>query len=324
MQTQNSAGRPAASPVTIDQSIDDLPIFKRKRVLIPILLALVAVAVGGWYWYVNNYSFVGTDDAYVDANRLSVSSKLMGRIERLTFDDGDTVTRGDTLVKLEDTDLLAQLEKAQAALRYNTRNAEIQSVNHEKARDDFSRTEKQFKGEIATQEQFTHSQNALKLSAAQADMVQAQIATAQADLNIVKTQLNNTVILAPFSGVIAKRWVMQGDVVQPGQAILSMYDIKNIWVTANYEETKLRAIKPGLAVDVLIDAFPGIALRGKVLWIGKTTASQFALIPASNASGNFTKITQRVPVRITLDTIPESFNGQLLPGLSATVHIKTR
>jgi membrane fusion protein, multidrug efflux system len=315
---------PAAAGANGDQAIEDVAMFKRKRVLIPLLLAVIVVAIGGWYWYTNNYSFVGTDDAYIDANRLSVSPKLMGRIVRLAFDEGDTVAKGDTLVKLEDTDLLAQLEKASAAVRYNTRNAEIQTVNLEKTRDDFARTEKQYKGEIATQEQFTHAQNALKLSEAQADMVQAQIATAQADLNIVKTQLNNTVITAPFSGVIAKRWVLQGEVVQPGQTIYSMYDIKNIWVIANYEETKLRAIKPGLPVDVQIDALPSSKLLGKVLWIGRSTTSQFALIPASNASGNFTKITQRVPVKIALETIPSALRGKLLPGLSATVHIKTR
>ncbi|MDD5675958.1 MAG: HlyD family secretion protein [Chitinivibrionales bacterium] len=311
----------AAATVDGDEPIEEAALFKRKRVILPLLGALIVVVVGAWFWYVKTFSFIGTDDAFVDADRGTISAKLMGRIVRLSVDEGDTVTAGDTLVKLEDTDLLAQKAKAEAAVRFNSRNAEIQTVNLEKARDDYSRADKQFKAQIATQEQFNHAQSALKLAEAQADMAQAQIATAKADLNIVTTQLANTAICAPFSGVIAKRWAMQGDVVQPSQAIFAMYDIKHLWVTANYEETKLRVIKPNMRVDVFIDAYPQMALHGTVLWIGQTTASQFSLIPASNAAGNFTKITQRVPVKIKLDPIAAGSGIILRPGLSATVHI---
>jgi membrane fusion protein, multidrug efflux system len=307
-----------------DQPIDDVPMFKRKRVIVPLLIAVLVVVAGGWYWYAHTYSFIGTDDAFIDANRCTISSKLMGRISRLGADEGDTVRQGDTLVALDNSDLMSQLAKAEASVRYYTRSAEISAVNLEKAKDDFSRTEKQFKGGIATQEQFNHAQNALKLAEAQADMAQSQITTAQADHNIIETQLGNCFVTAPFTGVVAKRWVMQGEVVQPGQAVFSAYDVKNVWVNANYEETKLRKIRPGMRVDVALDAFPGHVLPGRVLWIGKTTASQFSLIPASNASGNFTKITQRVPVKIAVAAPPSGAGVSLLPGLSATVHIFTR
>ena len=227
MAEQAPMNRPPMPPSAqggADQAIEETPMFQRKRVLVPLLLAVAVVIAGGWYWYVHNYSFVGTDDAYIDANRLSVSTKIMGRIVKLGADEGDTVKQGDTLIKLDDSDLLPQLAKAEASVRYYTRSSEVSSVNLEKARDDFARSDKQFKGQIVTQEQYNHSQNALKLAEAQADLTQSQIATSQADVNIIKTQLGNTVIIAPFTGVIAKRWVMQGDVVQPGQTVFSMYD----------------------------------------------------------------------------------------------------
>jgi len=220
---------------------------------------------------------------------------------------------------LDDADLRAQLAKAEAAVRLITRSVEISSVNKAKALDDFERVEKQFKGQIVSQEQFNHAENAKKLAEAQIDRDQAQIATAQADLAIVKTQLANTVITAPISGVIARRWVLSGDVVSPGQAIFSMFDNKHVWVTANFEETKLRAIRPAMRVDVSVDAFPGKAMDGSVETIGWSTASQFSLIPPSNASGNFTKVTQRVPVKIAVVKIPVGVT--LLPGLSAYVRV---
>lgn len=305
-----------------DQPIDDVPMYRRKRVLLPMSILLLAVIGGGWYWYVQHFLSVATDDAYIDANRVTISAKLLGRIVALKADEGDTVRQGDTLVRLDDVDLRAQLARAEASIRYLTRSAEIASVNLAKAQDDFDRIDKQFKGQIVSQEQYNHAESARRLATAQSDMAASQIVTAQADLTIVKTQLANAVIIAPFGGVIAKRWALAGDVVSPGQAIFSMYDHLHVWVTANYEETKLRAIRPGLPVQITVDAFPGIVIRGKVLNIGQSTVSQFSLIPAGNASGNFTKVTQRVPVKIAIDAPVRGIS--LLPGLSVYTRIFPR
>jgi membrane fusion protein, multidrug efflux system len=310
------------SSAAIDQAIDDVPLFKRKRVVVPFFLAAAIVGVAAWFWYGQRFSSIVTDDAFVEADRLAVSAKISGRISALPFSEGDTVRQGDTIVRLDDADIRAQLAKADASVRYLTRSAEISSVNLEKARDDFSRIEKQFNTRIVTQEQYTHAQNALKLAQAQGDMAQSQIATAEADRNIIKIQLGNSVIRAPFMGVIAKRWALTGDVVSPGQAIFSLYDAGHCWVTANYEETKLRALRPGMIADIFLDAYPGMVIKGKIQRIGRATASQFSLLPAANASGNFTKITQRVPITITLDSVARGL--VMLPGFSATVHIRAR
>jgi membrane fusion protein (multidrug efflux system) len=255
----------------------------------------------------------------VEAYRATVSSRILGRITLLKGDEGDTVRAGDTLVRLDDADLRALLAKAEASLRLITRSVEISSVNKAKALDDYDRMEKQFKSQIVSQEQYSHAESARRLAEAQSDRDLAQVAAAQADLAIVKTQLSNTVIVAPFGGIIAKRWALSGDVVSPGQAVFSMFDNKHVWVTANYEETKLRAIRPGMRAHISIDAFPGQIISGKVESIGRSTASQFSLIPPSNASGNFTKATQRVPVKIAVVSSPAAVS--LLPGLSAYVRI---
>jgi membrane fusion protein, multidrug efflux system len=310
-------------PTSVDQPIDQVPLFKRKRVIIPLFLMIVIVAAGAWYWYVRRYAFIATDDAFIEADRATISSRVLGRIVRLSADENDTVKKGDTIVKLDDADLRAQLLKAEASYRYLTRNVEMSTVNKARALDDYTRIEKQFKSQVVSEEQYSHADNARKMAEVQTDLATTQIATALADLAIVKTQIANTVILAPVGGVIAKRWVLVGDVVSAGQAIFSMFDNSHIWVTANYEEAKLRKIHPGLKATIRLDAFPDVLLQGNVETIAISTASQFSLIPANNASGNFTKVSQRIPIKIIFTTV-SSPGVMLLPGLSASVHIITR
>jgi membrane fusion protein (multidrug efflux system) len=127
--------------------------------------------------------------------------------------------------------------------------------------------------------------------------------------------------------VVAKRWVLPGDIVQPGQPILTVYDLENLWVTANFEETKLSSIRLNDPAVISVDAYPDIKLEGKVILIGAAAASQFSLIPSNNASGNFTKVTQRVPIKISIEK-PLAANKYnritLLPGMSVQVKIRIR
>ena len=310
-------------PTGSEQEVAGSPAFhKRKRVLVPFLLLLLVLGAGGAYWYRQHASVIATNDAYIDADKVSVSSRIPGLITVLQVDEGDTVHGGDTLVRLDDSDLQANLKKAQAAVKFLMRSAESTAIGLEKAENDFIRMEKQYKNGIVTEEQFTHVMSAKKLAAAQKEMAEAQIASAKAELGIITTQIRKTVITAPFTGVVVRRWMLEGDVVQPGQAVLSLFDLDHVWVTANFEETKLREIHPGMPVGITIDAFPGVDLQGTVLTIGRATVSEFSLIPANNASGNFTKVTQRVPVKISLrdGRTPLDF----LPGLSASVSISVR
>jgi len=321
MQENNNQQPPP--PKDNEQAIDDIPLFKRKRVILPLFILLVIVVGAVWYWYVQQYTAISTDDAFIEADRVTVSSKIPGRIRSLPYDEGDTIRRGDTIARLDDSDLRSQFNKAVASIVFFKSSEDVAAVTLAKAQDDYARADKQYISQVIPQEQYSHAGNALKLAKAQTNLASSQINTAQADLGIIKTQLTNTIITAPFSGVIAKRWVLAGDVVSPGQAIYSVFDKHHIWITAEFEETKLHSILIGDKVTIKFDALPDTVFNGTVVSIGQSTASQFSLIPPSNASGNYTKITQRVPIKIALDASATA-NGRLLPGLSAYVRVMIR
>ena len=309
-----------------DENIEDVPLFRKKRVIIPILLVLTALAVGGYYWYLNMQDFVSTDDAYIDANSVAISTKILGRIVYLGTDEGDTVKAGQTLVRLDDRDLRAQEASARAGLELAQESVPLAHVNVDRAQDDFNRAEVQYKGGIITKEQYQHAQQTLEAAKAEYNIVLSKISMARSQIGVIESQLQNTVITAPMNGVVAKRWVLAGDVVQPGQPVFTIYDLKNIWVTANLEETKLGQIHLNDPVQISVDSYPGINFFGKVFEIGTYTASEFSLIPPNNASGNFTKVTQRVPIKISIDD-PTVAGGQkpiLRPGMSVEVSVKVK
>jgi len=128
-----------------------------------------------------------------------------------------------------------------------------------------------------------------------------------------------------MNGVVSKRWALVGDVVQAGQSIFSVYELKNIWVTANLEETSLEALRSSDKVEIIVDSYPDIKFSGTVFQIGANTASQFSLIPPNNASGNFTKVTQRVPVKISIERsagVDPRRQVDLLPGMSVEIKVR--
>lgn len=309
-----------------DEDIEDVPLFRRKRVIIPILVVLTAVAVAGYYWYMNMQDFVSTDDAYIDANSMAISSKMLGRIVYLGTDEGDTVRASQVLVRLDDSDLKAQETSAKAGLELAQQSLPLDQVNINRSQDDFNRAEMQYKGGITTKEQYDHAQKALEAARAQYNIDLTKITTAKAQIGVIESQLANSVISAPMQGVVAKRWVLAGNVVQPGQPIFTIYDLNNIWVTANLEETKLGHIHVNDPVEIDVDTYPGIKFYGKVFEIGTYTSSEFSLIPPNNASGNFTKVTQRVPVKISIEDAPprDGTKPVLRPGMSVEVSVKIK
>ncbi len=318
--------KPAPGNNGADESIDEVPLFKRKRMIIPLLVLIIAASVGGYYWYMNMQNFVSTDDAYVDANSVSVSSKMLGRIMYLGTDEGDTVKAGQVLVKLDNSDLKAQETSAKAGLELAQKSIPLAQVNVSRAQDDFNRGETQYKNGIITKEQYDHLQKALEAAKAEYNIELSKITAAKSQIGVIESQLNNTTITAPMDGVVAKRWVITGDVVQPGQPIFTIYDLKNIWITANLEETKLTHVKLGEPVEIDVDSYPNVKFSGKVFEIGTYTASEFSLIPPNNASGNFTKVTQRVPIKISIDDPETTGNRQpiLRPGMSVEVSVKVK
>lgn len=309
-----------------NQGIESVPLFRKKRVLIPLLIVLILAVIAGWNWYANVRDYVSTDDAYIDADRASISSDMPGRIVHLAVHEGDTVKRGQVLVVLDDSNLQAQEEQAKAGLVNAEQGVALSKINLERAREDFQRAEEQFKGKVISKEQFDHAQKTYDAARADYAISLSKVGTSKAQLGVVQTQRQHTTISAPLEGVAAKKWVLEGDVVQPGQPIYSVYDTKELWVTANVEENKLGRIRKNAFVEIAVDAYHGKSFHGKVLQLGGYTAAEFSLIPPNNASGNFTKVTQRVPMKISIENSSpgEHSATPLLPGMSVEVKIRVR
>ncbi len=299
---------------------------RRWRYIIPVVVALAIGAGYLAYWYTTLRGYVSTDDAFVDSHDIVISSKILGRVDSLMTFEGDTVNAGQLLVVLDDRELQAQLAQAQAEVEVARRSVTVEQAALTLAEEDFARAQTQFDQRVVSREQYQHAQNALQMARARLAMAQAQLTAAQARVAVIRSQIDQTRLFAPSWGVIAQKWVVPGDVVQPGSPILTYYNLRDVWITANLEETKVRKLRLGNAARVDLDAYPQ-TFKGEVSLIGAAAASEFALIPPNNASGNFTKVTQRIPVRIHLRQLengPPPDGPGLLPGMSATVRIAVR
>lgn len=325
---------------------------KRIRAYSALTIVLLALVFFGYKWYKNYTAFEKTDDAYIDADRVSVSSKMMGRIANVYAIEGDSVVEGKLLVELDSSDLMAQKMQAQAAkgqaeaatqqamakLGYDQVNMRVQEITVEKAKEDLDRATAQLNGNVISKEQFDHIKKAYETARAQLDASKSQldvsksmiesskhaISLAQAQVNTLETQMRNTKIYSPATGRIAKRWLLPGDVAQPGQSIYTITKSDSLYVTAFFEETKISNLYVGKKVEFTVDAYPDVNFIGAITYIANNTAAQFSLIPPSNASGNFTKVTQRIPIRISILNSENSSkypHMKLVAGMSANLKI---
>ncbi|MGL4858628.1 MAG: efflux RND transporter periplasmic adaptor subunit [Enterobacteriaceae bacterium] len=153
--------------------------------------------------------------------------------------------------------------------------------------------------------------------------LQAQLQQSEAALALAQKALSDTRILAPVSGIIGNRSLQEGKFVNAGAGVLVIVPTDDIWLVANYKETQLTKVQPGQSVAIKLDMFPDHAITGKVLSLAPATGARFSLLPPDNATGNFVKVVQRVPVKIAVQ-IPQELQGRIVPGLSAEVSINTR
>jgi membrane fusion protein (multidrug efflux system) len=296
--------------------------------------------------------YITSDDAHVDADNVSVGSKILGRIVAIYGQEGDKITHGTLLADLDSTDLIAQRNQTlalrtqaqaslnQAEIKYNSdqKSLRVLEIALDRATEDLNRAKSQSEGGVIAQEQFDHIKKSFETATAQLEAGKSQllvsksmiasaaasVETTNAQIKVLEAQLRNTKLYAPADGVLARRWLLPGDVVQPSQAIFTMTISKNLWVTTYLEETKISDVKVGQKVRFTIDAFPDIDFIGKIFMVGSSTSSVFSLIPANNASGNFTKVTQRIPVKISIESTENNTDLaslNILSGMSAVVKI---
>lgn len=325
---------------------------RKIRAYSALALIVIAVILAGLYYYRQYTKYYSTDDAYIDADKVAVSAKILGRITEIKAVEGDTVKTGQLLVLLDSSDLVSQriqaiaqrdqyiaaLHQSEARSELDIKNALIQDIALSRAKEDLDRATMQFEGKVISKEQYDHLKKAYESTQAQVDAARAQLAvgksqvessrasikTSEAQMGMVETQLRNTRIYAPCSGRIAKRWLLPGDIVQPGQSVFTITRDSVKWVLAFFEETKVGGIRDGQQAEFTVDAFPDVKFYGSVYNISTNTAAQFSLIPPNNASGNFTKVTQRIPLKISInrtDSKDPSVIQRLVSGMSVVVRI---
>ena len=332
----------------------------RRRLLLSIVIAAfatVSIAYGAW-WAVSGRYHESTDDAYVGGNLVQVTPQVAGTVLAIHADDTDFVSTGQTLVELDKADSRVALDQAEAQLAKTVRsvrnllatdsqlqaNVEQRRTELARARDDYARRSKldaEVPGAVAAEE-LQHARDAVAGASAALDAASRQLAAQRTltDHTTIETHPDvrdaaakvreaylayaRTALPAPVSGFVARRAVQVGQRVAPGAPLMTVVPLDQVWVDANFKEGQLPNLRAGQPATLVADAYgSSVTYHGTVVGFGAGTGSAFALLPAQNATGNWIKVVQRVPVRIALD--PAQLREHPLQiGLSMEVSVDTR
>ena len=276
----------------------------RKR-LLGIVGALAILSIG--YFTYQFLSYVKTDNAQIQANTVMLAPKVSGYILKANIREGQKVKANDVLVEIDERDY-------QNSLKQLTGEFEAVKAQLRDAENNYSRISKLYKSEAVSNQQYDQAFANVSVVRAKHEAITAQIN--QSNLN-----LENTKIRAPVDGFIARKSVEIGQLATPGVPLIGFVSSTDRWVNANFKETDLDDIKIGAKVDVEVDAIGGKSFHGEVESLSAATGATFALLPPDNATGNFTKVVQRVPVRIKLTGLAPEDIERLRAGLSAVVKV---
>lgn len=327
---------------------------KRRIVLLAITAAFVAAGIGyGAYYTLVASKRVETDNAYVGGNLVNVSSQVNGSVVEIRADETQLVKAGTEIVKLDPADAAVNLAQAEARLGQAVRQQRERYTNVEQyqamieqrrvalktAQEDLARRLPLAADNVVSGEDVAHARRAVDDAKAALEVAQRQLAGARVSVAGVVPAEHPTVlaakaeylgawlasrrnaIVAPVSGYVAKRSVQVGSRIAPGAPLLSIVPLDQLWIDANFKESELRDIRVGQPATIEADIYGSkVSYHGKVVGLGAGTGSAFSLLPAQNASGNWIKVVQRVPVRISLDP-KELAAHPLRVGLSATVDV---
>jgi membrane fusion protein, multidrug efflux system len=348
--TAGNGGQPAATAAVRKTRL--------QRLRWPLMsVAVIVVIGGGGYLYLIGGRYQSTDDAYAQAATVSISSNVAGRVSEIEVRDNELVHRGATLFRLDDAPYRIAVSDAAAHLAdtrlqieslkstYRQRQVELQAARDTQAyaQQQYDRQTRLLKTGIASQAQFDQASHALDAARQQVANVQQQIgvalanlggnpniapehhplvAQAQAALDRSQLNLSYTVISAPMDGVVAKVEQLQvGDTIAASAPVFALVSTGDVWIEANFKEVQLARMRPGQVATVKIDRYPGRTFLAKVTSVSPSTGSQFSLLPPENATGNWVKVVQRVPVRLQLTHFDAEF--LLQAGLSADVTVDT-
>lgn len=329
----------------------------RQRLRLPLMLAgpIVVVIAASW-WYLTSGRYVSTDDAYVQAARTMISSDISGRVVDVAVHDNERVAPGQLLFRIDDRSYKIAVEDAEAALAaaklqvealkatYQQKLADAKAAEETLAyqQREYDRQRQLAASGVAARSTFDQVQNAMqvarqKLASAQSDVANmlAQLAgdpnlpierhpsvqRAQAALDKAELDLSHTMVKAAEPGIVTKVDQLQvGSYVTASTPVFSMIS-KRVWIEANFKETELTHMHPGQSATVEIDTYPGVVFDAKVESLSPGTGLTFSLLPPENATGNWVKVVQRLPVRLGLE---DPKNRLLHAGLSANVEVDTQ
>ncbi|WP_028694086.1 HlyD family efflux transporter periplasmic adaptor subunit [Pseudomonas cremoricolorata] len=353
MATSSDANAPAA-PAEQAPAADTGNPRKRKLWLFGLLLLVILGAAGAWAWY----EMVGrwaesTDDAYVNGNVVEITPLVTGTVISIGADDGDLVHAGQVLLRFDPSDTQVALQASQAKLARTVREvrglysnvdalkaqAQSRQAALKTAQDNFNRRKLLAQDGAISAEELSHARDDLTSAQSALDSARQQLNTstalvddtqvashpevmaAAAELRQAYLDHARTTLVAPVTGYVAKRSVQLGQRLQPGTATMAVIPLDEVWIDANFKETQLRDMRIGQPVQVTADVYGSdVQYRGSVESLGAGTGSAFALLPAQNATGNWIKIVQRVPVRIRLDG-QQLKDHPLRIGLSTVVEV---
>jgi membrane fusion protein, multidrug efflux system len=328
---------------------------KRRRILT--LLTLIFLIIGVlWflYWLLWSRFHEYTDDAYVSGNLVRLMPQVAGTVIEINTDDTQLAQQGQVLVKLDDADTQIQLDKAKAALANTVRkvrqyyanvyqaqaNLASRQADLDNANFDLKRRQGLVNDRAISREEMEHYTIALSATQAHYDAAKAELDAAialvqntnlyshpevvRAATNLKNAYLNfyRTTIISPVTGYVAKRNVQVGQQVTLGTSMMSLVPMQQVWIDANYKESQLERLRIGQNVTLTADAYGGVTFHGKIQGLSAGTGSAFDLLPPQNATGNWIKIVQRLPVRIELDP-QELKDHPLRIGLSVRVTTNT-
>lgn len=326
-----------------------------RRRLVTALVALASLAALAWgvRAFLLSRVRVGTDDAQVEGHIIPVLARVGGYVRTVSVGDDQEVRLGQLLTEIDDRDLRAGLARAEADLAVAQSNSgvsgqavaqlEAARAGVQQAEADARRADsdlERYRGlagqDIITPQQLdaaeaaaasakaqvAAAQNRVTAASAQVRGAGGQVASALAARDQAALALSYARITAPSDGVVSEKTVEIGQLVQPGQALLAIVPLRDVWVVANLKETQLQHVRPGQGVEIRADTYPGRVVRGHVGSLSAATGAKFSLLPPDNATGNFVKVVQRVPVKILIDS-PFDPARPLRPGMSVRVSIHT-
>jgi len=298
-----------------------------------IIFALVLGA--GTFYGVRTVSFyrhhAETDDAQIEGHIDPVLPRVSGYVTEVRVDDNQRVSAGDVLLKIDTRDLEAKIQTAEGAVQNARAQVAVARANvaaaetaRQRTAGDVARYAPLRKNEEISQQQFDAARSAADAASAQRSAAaqsvtaaQGQVAQKQADLDLARLQLSYAVVAAPSSGIVSRKSVEVGELVQAGQPLMAIVQDASVWVVANYKETQLRRMRVGQTVTFEVDAYPKHDFHGRVDSFAAATGARFSLLPPDNATGNFTKVVQRIPVKI-VPTDPPDARFPLRAGMSVT------